>query len=289
MQQVRIGGVPEHFNYPWHVAIENGLFKEKNIQLEWSDFSTGTGAMCQELKNNNLDMALLLTEGAIKEFARARYFRIVKFYVDSPLVWGIHVAPGSGTHRVEDIRGKTYAISRYGSGSHLMAYVDAQARGWDTESLRFKVVDNLPGAIESFRGGETDIFFWERFTTKPYVEGGHFEYLGSRPTPWPCFVLVVNDRFLETRPDEVRTIAEIISHTARKVKEDPDMSIARIAERYQLSPEDTREWFAITEWNYSTVIPERVIDTVARTLYDLRLIPEIPNVNELIAPFSSTR
>ncbi len=287
MIQVRIGGVPEHFNFPWHVAIENGLFLEKNIQIEWSDFNTGTGAMCQELKNNNLEMALLLTEGAIKELAHSQYFKIVKIYVESPLIWGIHTALDSALNNVEDIKDKTYAISRYGSGSHLMAYVDARLRGWDTKELKFKTVNNLPGAIESFRQKETAVFFWEKFTTKPFVENGYFKYLGSRPTPWPCFVLVARTSFLQEHQEYVKTIAEIISAASRKVKADQSASTEQIARRYDLKVADVQEWFALTEWNYSLTIPEKDINLVAKTLHSLQLIPEIPKVTELICPFST--
>lgn len=37
MVQIRIGGVPEHFNLPWHLAIEDGAFKEAGIDLQWQD------------------------------------------------------------------------------------------------------------------------------------------------------------------------------------------------------------------------------------------------------------
>jgi hypothetical protein len=38
-------GVPEHFNLPWHLAIEN-RFNQQNIDLQWTDVPEGT-KMCQ--------------------------------------------------------------------------------------------------------------------------------------------------------------------------------------------------------------------------------------------------
>jgi ABC-type nitrate/sulfonate/bicarbonate transport system substrate-binding protein len=35
MLNIRVGGVPEHFNLPWHLALENGLFESENINVEW--------------------------------------------------------------------------------------------------------------------------------------------------------------------------------------------------------------------------------------------------------------
>ena len=33
MKNVRIGGVPEHFNYSWYLALKQGHFKQKNIEV----------------------------------------------------------------------------------------------------------------------------------------------------------------------------------------------------------------------------------------------------------------
>ena len=45
------------------------------------------------------------------------------------LRWGIHVAKDSPIQTLEDLKGKKYAISRPKSGSHLMAYVNADNLG----------------------------------------------------------------------------------------------------------------------------------------------------------------
>ncbi len=66
MTTIRIAGVPEHFNLPWHLAIENGDFKKEAIDLQWTDVPEGTGKMCQMLRNNETDIAIILTEGIVK-------------------------------------------------------------------------------------------------------------------------------------------------------------------------------------------------------------------------------
>ena len=139
--------------------------------------------MVEALNNNEIDIAMLLTEGAVKGIDNGGRFRIVSFYVDSPLIWGIHIPGDSPHHHIEDIRGKTYAISRYGSGSHLMSFVDAQIRGWRTDQLKFIPVNNLDGAREAFKENSAEVFYWEKFTTKKYGDNGEFRRVGERPTP----------------------------------------------------------------------------------------------------------
>ncbi len=54
MEQIILGGVPEHFNLPWHMGIEKGKFSKKGVDLKWLDFPDGTGAMCQALRDKKL-------------------------------------------------------------------------------------------------------------------------------------------------------------------------------------------------------------------------------------------
>ena len=117
---IRIGGVPEHFNLPWHVGIESGDFASAGVTAEFVVYGGGTGAMMGAVANNEVDIAVVLTEGAIASICKGTSAKIVKTFVQSPLIWGIHVPAASDLKTIEDIRSRRYAISRFGSGSHLM-------------------------------------------------------------------------------------------------------------------------------------------------------------------------
>jgi ABC-type nitrate/sulfonate/bicarbonate transport system substrate-binding protein len=129
MTTLKIAGVPEHFNLPWHLCIEGGEFENAGINAEWTDVPEGTGKLCQMLRDCSTDIAVILTEGIIKDIAAGNESKIVQIYVESPLIWGIHVAAGSPYKTLDDIRTGKVAISRYGSGSHLMAIVNAKQQG----------------------------------------------------------------------------------------------------------------------------------------------------------------
>ena len=72
--------MPEHFNYPVRQAAANGSF-------EWSEHPGGSGAMAQKLREDELDVAILLTEAATL-FAHKGDVTIVGSFVDTPLTWG---------------------------------------------------------------------------------------------------------------------------------------------------------------------------------------------------------
>ena len=135
MKKFQIGGVPEHFNLPWYLTLSAKEYTKEGINLRWKDYPSGTGAMCKALREKEIDMAVILTEGIVRDIIKGNDCKIVQVFVKSPLIWGIHVAESSDYENIEDLKGKTAAISRYGSGSHLMAYVNAENQNWDTTMI----------------------------------------------------------------------------------------------------------------------------------------------------------
>ena len=67
MKQINIGGVPEHFNLAWYLGLKHGEYKDAGINLRWKDYFGGTGAMNKGLRDGDIDMAVILTEGIVKD------------------------------------------------------------------------------------------------------------------------------------------------------------------------------------------------------------------------------
>jgi len=280
MKQVNIGGVPEHFNLAWYLTLKNGEYKEENINLRWHDYYGGTGAMCKALRNGDIEIAVILTEGIIKDIIDGNPSKIVQTFVQTPLVWGVHVANHSNYITVEDLKGTKAAISRYGSGSHLMAYINAENNDWNLEKdLDFEVIKNLDGAVEGLTEGNADYFLWEKFTTKPLVDNGTFRRIDNCPSPWPCFVIAVREDFIKSNKKDLKTILDIINNTTADFKDIPSIDKS-IANRYEQQIEDVREWLNITEWSQK-LIDEKTVMNVQKELFALNIIPEIVDYNKL--------
>lgn len=270
MKSLKIAGVPEHFNLPWHLCIENSEFKNEDINLEWTDVPEGTGKLCQMLRNGETDIAVILTEGIVKDIAAGNESKIVQVYVESPLIWGIHVAAKSKYNSLADLQQGKAAISRYGSGSHLMAIVNAQEQGWDTKTLQFEVINTLDGAVESLTNGTSDYFMWERFMTKPIVDKGIFRRVADCPTPWPSFVIAVRNEVLENDANVIGTVLDIINHTTQDFKKIPSIDHT-LAERYGQKQEDIAEWLKLTRWSQKK-LDKNTLDTIQDQLLKLEII-----------------
>lgn len=229
--------------------------------------------MGEALDAGELDVAMLLTEGAAAGIANGGRYRILGAYTRSPLIWGIHVpAQARELRSVEDIRGARYAISRYGSGSHLMSFAHARARSWPTDALEFVVVGDLAGAVRAFAERRAEVFLWEKFMTKPLVESGQFRRVGEFVAPWPAFVICVADRAWETRRKAIIELVELALERALAVVSDPD-SARRIAERYGLAREDVVAWLGTTHWAGRIETDPEQLDEVLRVLGALDLVP----------------
>ena len=273
MKGLKIGGVPEHFNLPWRLAIEEGKFSEIGLELHWSDMTGGTGQMIKGLDIGSLDIAVLLTEGITKAILDGLPAKIIQVYVNSPLRWGVHVPVDSNVKSMSDLQNKTFAISRYGSGSHLMALVHANQAGWDASRLKFNVIGDIYGGLWALANHEADAFLWEKFTTHPFVEQGKCKCMGEIVTPWPCFVVAVRNEILENHAEIVKEMCQVVAHRAKQLKEDEQASNT-LSWRYHLDKEQVDSWLNETEWNYTMQLDTSSFTGVISILRNLDLITD---------------
>lgn len=278
---IRIGGVPEHFNLPIHLAIEQGAFQQRGLEMEWTTFKGGTGQMTEALRNDTIDVCILLTEGIIKDIIAGNPSKIISNYVISPLIWGIHTAADNPLHRHMDIYDKRYAISRFGSGSHLMAIVDANREDRQLQAEQFNVIRNLDGALESLAKHETDVFYWEKYTTKPYVKSGQLKRVGEFLTPWPCFVIAATDKVLREQPDNIIRMLRTI-HDATDAFMQDESVIELVSERYGITAKNAARWYHSTEWAIHGWVSNKMLKSVLYSLRSAGIVKEGETVPDLV-------
>ena len=282
MKTVRIGGVPEHFNYAWYIGLKKNAFKAQGIDLRWVDCPGGTGQMTEALKQNSIDMGVVLTDGIVKAISDGISSKIVQTFVESPLIWGVHVATGSNYTKASELKNTQAAISRMGSGSHLMAYLQAQKLGWNTtRELHFKIIKNLEGGVKALRERKADYFLWEKYTTKPFVDSGVFRRIGEFPTPWPCFVIAATDSFIKNETLTLKSILETINYITKEFKNIEDIDKI-LSKRYGQKRKDVQSWFAQTEWSQKNIRDE-TLKNVQNKLLELKLISQKLDINQLRA------
>jgi hypothetical protein len=149
--------------------------------------------------------------------------------------------------------------------------VNAEKHEWDLKSdLKFKVIQDLDGALEELPKGNGDYFMWEKFMTKPYVDNGTFRLVGESPTPWPSFVIAVRNDVLEKESESIKSILNVINGITENFKNLEGID-EMIAKRYGQKIEDVREWLSLTEWS-DRQLTSKELENIQQKLIELDLI-----------------
>jgi len=262
---LRVGYVREHFSSP----LLQFAAEDRNKTFTLVECPSGTGQLISRLTNDEIDVAIALTDALIAGIANgSKAYRLVGSYVSTPLNWAVITGAKSAYRSIADLEGTPIGVSRIGSGSQTMAYVMALQQGWATDALQFKVNNDIRGLIDSVNDGSTSAFMWEWFTTKPFVDGGKVRFIGSVPTPWPSWLIAAHPSPDRAPSHELLTFLEalstyVVAFDAPEKRAGPNVEF--IKETFGYPEEDIGAWLDTVAYPKNcSVIPEKVIiDTLA--------------------------
>jgi sulfonate transport system substrate-binding protein len=279
---IRIGGVPEHFNLPWQLAAERDIFSSEEIDLAWTVYAGGTGAMTKALNNGELDIAVLLTEGFVSAASQGLKAKIAKVYIETPLVWGIYTGANAKIKTAEDAIDGKYAISRFGSGSHLMAMIHARQRQYDLQENNFNVVNSLHGAVDSLVRNESQLFYWEKFMTRPHVHSGELKLVGEFSAPWSSFLIIASEQVLKQKADVIQHLLQIMNAECIAFKQD-NSSVIHLKKKFDMSMQEARTWLKNTQWNYDYSVEKQSLNNSKDALVSISMCDPKLRVDKLCA------
>ena len=290
--EIVVGGVPEHFNYPWHLAITRGLFAKAGVNVRFVEVPGGTGEMMRMLRAKEIDIAVALTEGIvaniINDAVQPSDVAIIGTYVSSPLTWGISVDAKSPYTHVSDLYNSKIGISRFGSGSHLMSFLLAEQQGWTIKGdaantgVEFVVKNNIHKMVESLHDGSSDVFLWETFMTKPFYDSGELRKVGEIVTPWPCFMAATRRELLDRdsrMSERVSIVMDVVRDACSIFKSEKSISIQAIAQRHNLKEGDAASWFSRVAYPHDATISNKVLQDTVEALVRLEIVKNKMNTN----------
>ncbi|KAH9838280.1 periplasmic binding protein-like II [Rhodofomes roseus] len=255
---LRVGYIREHFSSPLlqYAEADGG----KTFTLV--ECPSGTGQIITRLTNDEIDVAVALTDPLISGIARgSEHYKLVGSYVTTPLNWAVITGKDTQYKEISDLQKTTIGISRYGSGSQTMAYVMALQQGWPTDKMQFQVNNDIRGLIHSVNDGTTSAFMWEWFTTKPFVDAGEAQFIGSVPTPWPSWLIAAHPT--RASPEALRTFLDTLTTYVRTF-DDPAQRAAAdveyIKDKFGYPEDDVKAWLQTVAWTHDcSSIPTKVI------------------------------
>lgn len=270
-----IAGVPEHFNFPLVILSE-----KRPDHFEFVQCPGGSGEMASRLiqgkdiehARDGVDLAVMLPEAALKFVDENPEYQIFGEYTDTPIEWGVYTRFDSDLKSWDDVQGKIFGISRYGSGSELMAYYGHHQSGWKTEEINFEVVQDLDGAKNAFQDKKIDVFLWEVMTSKKMVDGKEWRQIGSLSGDWPGFVFVGQKNvFIKaqiTYPSFFGELEWCISEFKRGLEE----WLPLVQKRFKLSNEGLEEAILKIKWSKDGKFHEHKYENLKEVLKTLGII-----------------
>ncbi|KAK1921679.1 hypothetical protein DB88DRAFT_498841 [Papiliotrema laurentii] len=263
MSRLRVGWHREHFLSP----LLQLAAKDNGETFELVECPGGTGEMQVKLKNGEIDVCIALTDALIAGLANGQTsYKLVGRYISSPLRWAIITGKDSKYQSVDELKGTTFGISRLGSGSQVMASVLSLQEGWsELEQPQFKVNGQFKPLRDSVNAGETSVFLWEWFTTKPYVDSGEVRFIGSVYTPWPCWSIAAAPSTpastLSTFLSSLQPYVVNFDSASAREKEDVDFVTGYFGHKR----EDVIEWLKTVKWEHRLAkVEEKVVrDTLS--------------------------
>ncbi|KAF7327648.1 hypothetical protein MKEN_00344200 [Mycena kentingensis (nom. inval.)] len=264
---LRVGFVREHFSTP--LLQFQDADKGKTFTLV--ECPSGTGQLIKRLENDEIDIAIALTDPLISGIANgSTAYKLCGSYVSSSLNWAVITGKETKYQSIADLKGTTIGISRLGSGSQTMAYVMALQQGWPTDDLQFKINNDIRGLIDSVNDGTTSAFMWEWFTTKPFVDAGEARFIGSVPTPWPSWLIAAHPSPTRAPVAAVGTFMAALSEYVRAFdsaasRAGPNVEV--IKAKFGYPEADIEAWLKTVEYpTECAAIPTKVISETLSVL-----------------------
>eukprot|EP00126_Sphaerothecum_destruens_P009942 Sdes_comp20636_c0_seq1m15802 len=283
VRKFRIGGVPEHFNIPFELGLNNGIFKEHHVEIEFVICPGGTGEMIKKLNEGELDIAIGLTEGLVTTIAANKAnFKIASLYTTSPLTWAVSTGIDSKIERLSDLDGKRMGISRVYSGSHIMSFLVAKRENF-SKSNSFLSCGNFQNLRQSVNSYTSDAFLWEKFMTKSFYDARALKYIGEITAPWPAFCIAVHNDRLCSEKEPIRKVLQAIYDSCRLFQSNEELALKLILSHYVDSNQDAKQWFSTVSYSQSPRISLSMLNSCLKTLYDLNVIPRLVDPLYLLA------
>ncbi|WWC59579.1 uncharacterized protein I303_102136 [Kwoniella dejecticola CBS 10117] len=265
MTKLKIGWHREHFLSP----LLQFAAQDKGETFELVECPGGTGEMQVKLKSGEIDLCIALTDALIAGIANGQTsYKLVGRYIASPLRWAIITGKDSKYNSVDDLKGTTFGISRLGSGSQVMASVLSLNEGWtEDEQPKFKVNGQFKPLRDSVNSGETSVFLWEWFTTKPYVDSGEVRFIGSVYTPWPCWHIAASP---STSSESIKTFLlslqpYVQNFNSPQAREKDDIDF--VHSYFGHDKEDVKEWLKSVKWEEHLLeVKEDIVRETLRVL-----------------------
>ena len=139
---------------------------------------------------------------------------------------------------------------------------------------------SIDGALESLAKNETQIFYWEKYTTKPSTENGTLRMIGEFSAPWSSFLIVASDDALANKREAINKALEVINEQSAQFVSSPQ-TVPLLQQRFKLSEADAYTWLLSTVWSHDYSVRLRGLENAKQALMKTGSVTADLNIEDL--------
>ncbi|GGG24691.1 ABC transporter substrate-binding protein [Paenibacillus abyssi] len=221
--------------YLWFLVEEKGFFEKHgvDVKLEW--FPVYSDSL-QALATGKVDANSQTLSDTLAPISKGINLKAV--LVNDNSFGGDAIVSKPEIQSIQDLKGKTVA-TELGTVDHLLLLTALRENGMEESDINY-VNMTVNDAGPAFISGKTDAsVLWEPFQTKAVKEGKGKILYSSKDTPGLIpDLLVFREDIVNNRPEDVQKIVDAWFDGVAYYNENPEESIALLAEKAETTPDD---------------------------------------------------
>ena len=157
-----------------------------------------------------------------------------------------------------------------------MPMIHANEHGEQLVANQFEIVHSLHGGIRALTTGQADVFYWEKFMTRPHVRSGEVKLVGEFSAPWSSFLIIASDSAINEKKEAIMKLLELMNSECISFKQDNHSPI-HLSKRFDMSLPEARSWLQTTQWNYNFAMPLKSLQHAKDALVSVgKCTPQLP-------------
>ena len=137
----------------WPIAVEAGYFKKYGIDLDLS-YINGSSTAVPALINGDIGITTVAGSAVVSAQAGGQDLVMIAGFLNKA-VWKVMAGPGITS--IDQVRGKTIAVTRIGNADYFAWQTIAARQGWKSDELKFVSANDVPGQITFLKTGNAQV------------------------------------------------------------------------------------------------------------------------------------
>ena len=265
------------YSVPWAIAIEQGLFEERDITLEEIVGSSGGGTTVRNVVTGGLPLGAVATPAAINAFNEGSSLKILGGAIANTADISFVTLPDRGIESIEDARGKRVGFTEPGSITQGCAVLSLQGAGIDPGEVELQAMGGLSEALTGLTQGAIDLAPQLLPTALSTNEEQGFvtvfetsEYVGE----FPQLSMIATSQSVQQQPELLQDLIEIYQQAIDLILENPQEAAAAWSNNSEVSEEDALASLEAIDPSqyYSTALTAGALNTVVEEMKAIELL-----------------